>query len=225
MKADMIELDVTLSRDEVPVVIHDSKLNRTTNGEGVVQSFYDRELRELDAGSWFGPGFKRAVIPRLEDVLKWASGTISLNIEIKKEAVKKNQKEGIVQLIYELILEFNMEDQVIISSFSKSALHRVWKVCPEVLTAYLMHPYALGTVKAFRVMKRLNAKGLNMKPHQMRNGLMDLTKKNRVPVWVYTVDDGDEMERVIKKGATGIFTNKPDVLARVASAVLGKYQQ
>jgi glycerophosphoryl diester phosphodiesterase len=59
----------------------------------------------------------------------------------------------------------------------------------------------------------------------MRKKLMQLVKKNKVPVWVYTVDDADEMADVIKKGATGIFTNRPDLLRQVASRVLKNHQK
>lgn len=224
MKADMIELDVTLSRDKIPVVIHDSKLKRTTNGKGLVQNFFERELRDLDAGVWFNPEFRGTVLPRLKDVLKWASNKILLNIEIKKEAVKKDAEGGVVQLIHELIKESKMEGQVVISSFNRIAVKRSWEISPDIPTAYLMSPYALGTVKEFRLMKKLSATGLNMKHHQMRKRLMSLADKNKTPVWVYTVDDEKEMSEVIKKGATGIFTNRPDVLGRVASGIF-QYNQ
>lgn len=225
MKADMIELDVTLSRDKIPMVIHDSKLQRTTNGSGLVQNFLERELRELDAGQWFSPVYRGTVLPRLEDVLKWASGKILINIEIKKEAVKKDPNNGVVQLIHELLKESGMTGQVVISSFSRIAVKRSWEISPAIPTAYLMDPYTLGTVKEYRLMKKINATGLNMKPHQMRKRLMSLANKNGSPVWVYTVDDEKEMVRVIKKGASGIFTNKPDVLWQVASDVLGDHQE
>ncbi len=221
----MIELDVTLSRDKIPVVIHDSKLKRTTDGRGLVQNYFERELRDLDAGQWFSPEFRGTVLPRLEDVLKWASKKILLNIEIKKEAVTKKPEGGVVQLVYELIKECDMTGQVIISSFSRIAVKRSWEFTPDIPTAYLMSPYALGTVREYRLMKKLNATGLNMKPHQMRKRLMSLADKNKSPVWVYTVDDEKEMAEVIKKGATGIFTNRPDVLGRVASDIFKNHQE
>jgi glycerophosphoryl diester phosphodiesterase len=225
MKADLIELDVTLTRDKVPVVFHDEKLHRTTNGKGDVQNYFERELNELDAGNWFSSEYKGTQIPRLEDVLKWASGTISLNIEIKKEAVTTAQKNGIVDCINELVIEHNMSEQVIISSFSGEALRRFRDISPEIPTAYLISSYSFGTTKAYQLMKTMNASGLNMKPRQMRKKLMQLVKKNKVPVWVYTVDEADEMADVIKKGATGIFTNRPDLLRQVASRVLKNHQK
>lgn len=220
MNADMIELDVTLSRDQIPVVFHDRKLHRTTNAKGEVQNYYERELKELDAGYWFGSEFEGTQIPCLDEILKWAYGKIALNIEIKKEAVTPEPKNGIVQLINELVTAYQMSEQVIISSFSAEALKRCRAISSEVPTAYLVSPYAWGTPNVYHHMKKMNAGGLNMKPGQMKKRLMNKLTKNHVPVWIYTVDDEEEMVNVIKKGATGIFTNRPDVLRKVVSDVL-----
>ena len=221
MNADMIELDVTLSRDNIPVVFHDRTLSRTTGGKGNIRKYLLRELHELDAGSWFSESHKNLRIPTLEEVLIWSSGKIALNIEIKKEAVDGNHTFGIVELISKMVSDFKMTDQVVISSFSKEALARSRNVAPGISTAHLVNPYSWGTTRALHLMKRLGATGLNIKPRQMKPKLMDMAILENIPVWVYTVDDEDEMKTVIKKGATGIFTNKPDRLAEVAAITLG----
>lgn len=224
MKADMIELDVTLSRDKVPVVIHDARLDRTTNGEGIVKNLFERELRELDAGSWFNEEFKSACIPTLENVLSWAKGKIALNIEIKKEAFLKDEKNGIAEQTAELLAGSGMTGHVVISSFSKDALKRFKTLSDDLSTAFLISPYALGTSQVYRQMQKMGANGLNMKAHQMSKKLMDLAKKNNVPVWVYTVDDEEDMAEAIRKGASGIFTNRPDLLRSVAISELRRDQ-
>jgi glycerophosphoryl diester phosphodiesterase len=70
--ADAVELDVQVSRDGVPVVIHDRHLDRTTDGFGPVRSRTWAELRSLDAGSWYDPRYRGEPIPALEDALAWA---------------------------------------------------------------------------------------------------------------------------------------------------------
>jgi glycerophosphoryl diester phosphodiesterase len=70
--ADAIELDVQVARDQVPVVIHDERLDRTTNGSGAVRDHSWAELCDLDAGSWHGSAFAGERIPSLEDALAWA---------------------------------------------------------------------------------------------------------------------------------------------------------
>src|SRR3712207_5048900 len=84
MKADAIELDIHLSKDDHIVVIHDEKVDRTTNGKGLVMEFTLEELKRLDAGSWFNKEFKNEKIPTLREVLELvAYKNIDLNIEIK----------------------------------------------------------------------------------------------------------------------------------------------
>lgn len=216
MKSDMIELDVTLSRDNIPFVFHDKTLNRTTDGKGPVQRYLQRELRELDAGLWFGNEFKETRIPTLENVLSWASKSIALNIEIKQEAVNQNHENGIVELVSELVLDQKMANQVVISSFSNEALISSRQISPGIPTAHLVNPWSRGSVRDYRLMMKLGAVGLNIKPRQMKPKLMERAVRDNCPVWVYTVDDEEEMKAVIGKGATGIFTNKPDVLLKVA---------
>ena len=220
MNADMIELDITLTRDGIPVVFHDQKLDRTTNGTGNIQHFLSRELGELDAGLWLNKEFTGTRIPTLENVLEWASGTIALNIEIKKEAILKSIKPGIAEITCELVEQFGMTDQVVISSFSDEALIKSRNASPKIPTAHLINPYSWGSKRNLKLMKKLGAVGLNLKHRQMRSRLMKQAELDKYPVWVYTVDDKEEMKKVIEKGATGIFTNRPDVLSKVASSVL-----
>ena len=84
--AQMIELDVMLSRDRRPVVVHDDTLERTTNGTGAVKDFTLEELKKLDAGSWFEPRFADQRLPELSEVLALAGGRTRVNIEIKAQA-------------------------------------------------------------------------------------------------------------------------------------------
>ncbi|MGC9523063.1 MAG: glycerophosphodiester phosphodiesterase, partial [Anaerolineae bacterium] len=76
--ADIIELDVRLSADQEPVIIHDAWVDRTTDGTGRVSRMTLSELKQLDAGSWFDARFTGERIPTLEEVLAWARGRIGL---------------------------------------------------------------------------------------------------------------------------------------------------
>lgn len=215
MEVDMIEMDITLTRDNIPVIFHDKFLHRTTNGKGDIQNFYERELKELDAGSWFGTRYAGTKIPNLEDIFRWAKGTVALNIEIKKESVKKSQKGGVEEIIYSLLDTYEMSGQVILSSFSTVALKAFQRLDPNLKTAALLNPYSAGSPKSIRFMKSVGARGVNILLRQMRSRLMKVAKKEHIPVWVYTIDDEIEMKRAIKKGATGIFTNRPDSLRKI----------
>src|SRR5687767_9211054 len=69
--ADGIELDVQLSKDGIPVIIHDEKLDRTTNKKGNVFSYAYNELTKADAGSWFSKTFAGEPVPSLQELLEW----------------------------------------------------------------------------------------------------------------------------------------------------------
>lgn len=220
MKADMIELDVLLTRDNIPIVLHDSKLGRTTDGAGPVSQIFARELQDLDAGAWFGPSYKNTQIPSLETVLQWASGKIALNIEIKGEG-KSRISAGIESLVLGLISQYRMDKHVIISSFSPKTLSRVKKIAPAAPTALLNWKYSYGTMRAYRLMRNCRADGLNLLARQMKPALMSALIKNKVPAWIYTLNDESEMRMAIQKGATGIFSDRPDLLKKV---VLDEFQ-
>ena len=81
----MIELDVSLSRDRKPIVIHDATLARTTNGHGPVHDYTLEELKQLDAGSWYHPDFAGQRLPELAEVLELVDGRVITNIEIKSK--------------------------------------------------------------------------------------------------------------------------------------------
>mgnify|MGYP001182596109 CR=1 FL=1 len=81
----IIEFDVQLTRDNMPVIFHDSDLNRTTNGSGAIKEMNLKELQMLDAGSWFDKKFEREKIPLLEDVLNRYHGKCHFQIELKSD--------------------------------------------------------------------------------------------------------------------------------------------
>ena len=100
--SDMIELDVHLSKDGKVVVIHDETQERTTNGQGRVADRPLKEIKGLDAGSWFSPPFAGERIPTLQEVLSLAQGKVPVNIEIKNPT---HGKYDITELAEKALLE------------------------------------------------------------------------------------------------------------------------
>src|SRR5579859_5496729 len=83
MGADGIELDTSLTRDGVPVVIHDLSLHKTTNGTGLVNSLDLKTIKTLDAGSHFGTAFANERIPTLDEVFETIGPDLVVNVELK----------------------------------------------------------------------------------------------------------------------------------------------
>jgi glycerophosphoryl diester phosphodiesterase len=117
--ADAIELDVQLSSDGIPAVIHDRYLDRTTSGSGPVRSHTWAQLRRLDAGSWYDQRYGGQRIPSLGDVVEWAHQTgIPLLVELKthpfldREAVELLARELGAGVALPLVL-FSADHQLI----------------------------------------------------------------------------------------------------------------
>ncbi len=81
--ADVVEVDVRLTRDGEPVVIHDATVDRTTDGHGEVREKNLTEIRALDAGGWFGPAWRGARVPTLREVLEQFADQVLIDVEFK----------------------------------------------------------------------------------------------------------------------------------------------
>lgn len=132
--ANILELDIHLSRDRELVVIHDFRVDRTTGGSGYVKDLTLAELKRLDAGSKFSPAFTGARIPLLGEVLDWARGRVWLAIEVKSDWITY---EGIEAALVDQLQRYAMVDQVMVVSFDHCALKRVKEIEPNVTTGAL----------------------------------------------------------------------------------------
>lgn len=215
MKADMIELDVLLSKDSVPVVLHDSFLERTTSGKGLVKNHTLEELKQLDAGSWFAEKFCGEKIPTLEEVLTWAKEKISLNIEIKTEAVSDRYKNGIEFYSIELVRKYGMQDHVVFSSFDYRSISHLKKNAPELATSLLYEKRKPFRKKPLDLIHKYQADGFNANWRRLNAREIDQIKQEGFDVWVYTVNEEKMMKKLIQRGVTGIFSDRPDVLRKV----------
>lgn len=126
-----VEFDVHLSKDGVPVVIHDFSLEKTTNGKGLVVDHTWEELQALDAGSHKGEAFAGERIPTLEAVFALLEGKIALNVEVKADT------EGIEDAVAALIDKYDVNDWVIVSSFNPLILQRFAKKYPQIALGFL----------------------------------------------------------------------------------------
>jgi len=219
MEAEMIELDVLLSKDGVPVVFHDAKLNKKSDGKGLLSDYTLTELKRLDVGSWFSEEFTGTRIPTLEEALKYAAGKISVNIEIKTEAVAENKNGGVEQKSIELVRQYGMEEHVIFSSFDYRAVRRLKEFAPEIPAALLYEEKQSAGMSPVELTAEFKTDAFNCSYRQLSDKWMKTLFEVGIPVFVYTVNDQKRMEKLITRGVTGIFSDKPDVLRRQAEKV------
>lgn len=133
--ADILELDVQLTADGKVVIFHDTDLFYKTGYPGRVQEHEADFLRSLDVGSHFGEAFRGEKMPFLEEVLEWANGRINLMIELKHGADVFDPQ--LDKATVELIEDFGMVHDVILTSFDQFALDRVKKMNTNLATSFI----------------------------------------------------------------------------------------
>lgn len=142
--ADLIEFDVHLTADDVPVVIHDDTLERTTEGNGPVREHTLAEIRSLDA-SYGRAAFAGERVPTLDEVVAWArTTTLGLSLEIKQPEPLSGRPRyaGIVDRVAEVLTRHRMVDRTLVHSFDHPTVREMREALPDVTTAIL---YGGGT--------------------------------------------------------------------------------
>lgn len=207
-RADGIEFDVQLSKDHIPVVIHDENLDRTTMGRGPVNKLTLAELKKLDAGSWFAPQFKNEKIPTLDEVLnKYKNSLEIFNIELKNSLIDYN---GIEEAVLDCVCKNLLQDRVIISSFNHESLLTCRKINPAVKTGMLY----LEEIK--EPWKQAVSLGC-YSAHPLFFYLQDANilagyKKHGIPLYPWTVNDPEQMRYLVAEGVEAIITDYPQLL-------------
>ncbi|HPD57219.1 MAG TPA: glycerophosphodiester phosphodiesterase family protein [Smithellaceae bacterium] len=225
MGAEMVELDVQLSRDGKVVVFHDEKINRCTNGRGKLAAYDLAELKKFDAGSWFSPKFKGANIPTLDEVLDLCCGKIAVNIEIKTEAVTEEIAGGIEEKCLALVEKHGMRRHVVFSSFDPRALAHLKEIDQRVSVAVLYDKKIYRDKLPSEIVGLLKADAFNCAQKELSKKRQADLRAHGISVNVYTVDLKSDMRKLLEAGVDGIFTNKPDVLKKVADEFRGKAKQ
>jgi glycerophosphoryl diester phosphodiesterase len=219
--ADVLELDIRSTSDGELVVIHDANVDRTTEGTGAVDEIPLEELKKLDAGyRWTeddgktfpfrGKGIK---IPTLRQVFE-AFPEITINIEPKHDAPSP------IKPLCNLITEFNRKDKVIVGTFRDEVLEDFRRNCKGVATSaspseasFFLAGYEIGLSKSYS--PEMQVLQIPEKLGSLQIVTEDYIKsahERNLDVHVWTINDVEDMKRLIKIKADGIMTNYPDRL-------------
>lgn len=212
--ADGVELDVRLSADGVPVVIHDATVDRTTDGTGRVADLSLAALKELDAGSWFDPVFAGERIPTLEEVFEAIGATGLINVELK---ALPGEERGLEPAVVTLVRQHNLTDRVLFSSFNPFTLRRTRRLAPDIPLGFLYDASHLSRMAraAAALMPRLRPEALHPNWHLVSRALVDRAHRRGRKVIAWTVNDPRHMRRLVGLGVDGIITDYPDRLGEV----------
>lgn len=211
----MIEFDVALSLDRRPIIIHDDSLSRTTNAFGLVKEMSYRDLRKLDAGSWFHPKYMGARLPSLDEILLISRGSgIMVNIEIKKECFDSElHTDGIEHQVIDAVKKYRVQDRVVISCFRWDIIERIHRLAPELKTA-LLHYKDVGRLNPAELKDRYGIVSFNPHCIDLTQKFVDQCHEAGLQVFPFTVNSYRDMEKYIDMEVDGIFTNHPNRVFR-----------
>ena len=201
--ADSVEIDVQMTADGVVVLGHDASLKRVAGVNRSIASMTFEELEKLDVGSWFSSEYAGTRIPSLSEVLELCSQKTSLNIEIKY--VGKNSE--LPEKTAEMVREYGMENQCVITSTNLSYLKRVKEALPEIRTGYIISA-AYGNFYSSE-----DVDFISIRSGFVTSALMQNAHEQGKAVYAWTVNTKSELERLTLLGVDGIITDRP-VLAR-----------
>jgi glycerophosphoryl diester phosphodiesterase len=218
---DVLELDVRASSDGQLVVIHDERVERTTDGAGAVAALTLEELKRLDAGYRWTPDGGRTfplrarglTVPTLAEVFERFPHA-RFNIEPKQET------PSVVEPLCRLLRERGMTGSVLVASFRRHVMEEFRAVCPEVATSAstaeatrFLALYKTGLGNSYSpVMSALQVPEYAGSMPVLTRGFVEAAHGRGLEVHAWTINDAGDMRRLLEVGVDGIITDYPDRL-------------
>ena len=204
---DGIELDVQLTSDGQVVIIHDEKIDRTTDGTGNVKDYTLEELKKFNAAaSWNGKyGFEP--IPTLEEYFQWVKDTdLVTNIEIKSGVYYYEELE---EKTLALVRKYGLEKKIIFSSFLHSSITLLRKLAPEIPCGALVEYENLGNPGYY--CEKFDFQYYHPGMKALTEEMVQSCKEHNIPLNVWTINDMGALEQLYERGCEGVISNFPGV--------------
>ncbi|WP_203248592.1 glycerophosphodiester phosphodiesterase [Sporosarcina beigongshangi] len=201
--ADFLECDVHLSKDGELIIMHDDKVDRTTNGKGFVKDYTLDELKQLDVGTAFGATFSGEKIMTLDELLDEFYGEIGLLIEIKKS----NLYPGIEEKVVALLKKHGDVSGIIVQSFDIESMRKIHSLLPELQIAVLMKPSTLlPSAKRLEDLTSF-ATYINFDVSYINKRMVDRIHAYGGKVLVWSKRDQQLISKAFQYGVDGIITD------------------
>ncbi|TQS74924.1 glycerophosphodiester phosphodiesterase [Ornithinibacillus gellani] len=226
MNADYIEVDLQMTKDGVLIAMHDETVDRTTNGTGAVKDMTLAEIKQLDAGSWFNerypdlakPEYVGLQVPTLEEVILTFGKGSRYYIETKSPEVYPGMEVELLRILnkYKLIGPNGPSSKVLLQSFSKDSLLILNELNPNIPLVQLFSYSAPATITDEELNEiKQYAIGVGASHTRIDREYVQQVRKHRLLMHPYTVNTREDMHKVLDWGATGMFTNYPNILVEV----------
>ena len=225
--ADVLEMDAHITKDGQIVLMHDEKVDRTTNGTGLIEDQTLAQLKELDAayqwsldgGQTFPYRGQGIQVPTLEELFqKFPQMRYVIEIKLTTNPIGKP--------LCDLIRKYNMQDRVMVASFHDGAMSAFRETCPEVATSA-----AKMEVASFVLIGKAYLSGLLSPKFESLQVPYETSESYGIPVMTerfireaharnvkvepWTVNDPDLMKQYIDWGVDGLITDRPDLMLKV----------
>ena len=207
---DMVEVDVRMTKDGVPVLLHFERLEHTTTGSGLLADHTWEEIQRLDAGAWKDPEFAGERVLSLEDVLNLTRGRVPLNLDFQAvDAVAP----GVA-----VVRDAGLSGDVVVSGCQVECFELMGAATNEITTLLnLDHlPAGIDPAEARAVAHRtvskasaLGAAGINLRHTLVDAALVARAREAGLGVWVFVVDDEERFGELVDMGVTAVTTNWP----------------
>ncbi len=200
MGADMVELDAHRTADGIVIVNHDTRFNKTTPKAGKITGLKYCEVEKLK--------FEGQNIPKLEEVIQLCKeSNIGIDIECKQGSA--------IEKVVDLVKKYDFIDQTLITQFNPYVLKKSRSLEPAIETGFLTLPVLYP--RKFKRASNIGATAIVPNIKQVNKRFMKKAERNNLKVIVWTVNEENDMKKLIDLGVDGIITNKPDLLAKIKS--------
>jgi len=219
--ADMLEVDINLTSDGELVMIHDYRLERTTNGTGLVYEHNLSDLRLLDAGYHFKPYIPKICIPTTEETFQLAQEAgILVCFEIKGS--DSLQAKIIAEKLMTLFKKYKAFDWASISSYFPDAAEVARKICPELIITRERLPddSPFDLKEAIKQARILNSPIMLSDFHTLDKNVIDGLHQANIAIWSWNPFKKEEIDQVIAFGTDGIMGDNPEVARKAVDAII-----
>lgn len=213
--ADMLEFDVRLTKDGVPVIVHDSNLDRTSNRSLNVADLTVADLSKLDAGSWFDLRFSGEKIPTLADLLKWSKTKSTKGkskpgyfVELKVDG-DESRREQLIKAVLKELTAAGVLNRAVLVSFDEPTLVLIRRLSPTTATGFL---YSDFLYDALDRAKNLKTNHILPRKDRVTGDLVEEAHGAGLAVVAWTADRLDEFRKLVIWQVDAIATNYPDRL-------------
>lgn len=206
----MFECDVKLSSDDVPFLLHDDTLDRTTNGHGIAGHQPWPALAQLDAGNWHSASYKGEPLPSLDTIAAYCiSNGFDLNIEIKP-TTGTDARTGTVVAQHAKRLWQNESRKPLLTSFKPEALQAALDAAPDLPRGLLLHELWKGWLETALM---LGCEAIICNHKLWDTSSVTQAKSAGFKTLSYTVNDKAEVQRLLALGTDGIITDRVEMFS------------